>query len=132
MDALASMTMPFFVPIPDTEMVGVVNRLRAEGVAVDVAWEARRLTDLATAAQARNQYFGMDGGDVRTYALRLAELVPGSPEATSLLLKVGERMAWDAEAALEDGPPERADQLVRECLALVPDHPRCLAVSETL
>jgi hypothetical protein len=66
---------------------------------------------------------------VRTYAERLAVLQPGSGQAESLLLKVGERMAWDAEVALEEGGEGRAAALVQECLRLVPDHPRCLAVS---
>jgi hypothetical protein len=44
------------------------------------------------------------------------------------LLKVGERMAWDAEAALQDGSDEEAEELLTGCLDLVPDHPRCLAV----
>jgi len=79
-------------------------------------------------AQAQMRYYGLEGGDVRTYALRLAALQPDSPEARSLLLKVGERMAWDAEAALVDGPTGRAEELVRDCLALVPSHPRCQAV----
>jgi hypothetical protein len=39
-------------------------------------------------------------------------------------------MAWDAESALEGGGSERADELLDECLALVPDHPRCLALAE--
>jgi hypothetical protein len=69
---------------------------------------------------------------VKSYALRLADLVPESAEATSLLLKVGERMAWDAEAARVDGPPDRAQELVSQCLELVPDHPRCLEVSSQL
>jgi hypothetical protein len=57
---------------------------------------------------------------------------PDSPEAAALLRKVGEHMAWDAEAALVDGPPERASELVQECLELVPDHPRCTEVSGKL
>jgi hypothetical protein len=79
-------------------------------------------------AQALMRYYGLEGGDVRTYALRLAALQPDSPEAASLLLKVAERMAWDAEAALENGPTGRAEEIVRDCLALVPNHPRCEAV----
>ena len=67
---------------------------------------------------------------MQSYALRLAELDPESDDAASLLRKVGERMAWDAEAALEDGPPDQADELLRQCLELVPDHPRCLEVSQ--
>ena len=65
-------------------------------------------------------------------AQRLGELDPESSEAASLLRKVGERMAWDAEAALQAGPPGDAERLLRQCLELVPDHPRCLAVAESL
>jgi hypothetical protein len=66
---------------------------------------------------------------VQTYALRLGELDPESERVTALLRKVGERMAWDAEAALGDGVPERADELLQQCLELVPDHERCLSVT---
>jgi serine/threonine protein kinase len=130
--AAANVLMPFFATVQENEVTDVVRRLEAAGVAVDVSWEARRLTGLATAAQKANRYFGLEGGDVKSYALRLGELVPDSPEAASLLLKVGERMAWDAEAAVSDGPPELASQLISECLALVPDHPRCLEVSRSM
>ena len=41
-------------------------------------------------------------------------------------------MAWDAALAAVEGPPERAGELIRECLELVPDHPRCVEVSESL
>jgi hypothetical protein len=41
-------------------------------------------------------------------------------------------MAWDAEAALEDGAADSAKKLVDECLALVPDHPECKAVAAEL
>ncbi len=109
-----------------------MQTLRARGVSVDASWEVRRLTELAVRAQRRNRYYGLDGGDVRSYALRLAELSPASAVAASFLFKVGERMAWDAEAALQDGAPERADELVDRCLALVPDQPRCLSVAESL
>ncbi len=131
-DALAGLQTPFFVEVPPSDIPEMVRTLREAGADVDVTWEVRRLTDLAREAQARNRYFGLDGGDVRTYALRLAELVPDSPEAASLLLKVGERMAWDAEAALAEGPPEAARDLVDRCLALVAEHPRCIEVSERL
>ncbi len=120
---------PFFARVADNQLLEVVEGLRGAGVYVDTSWEIRRLRELATEAQARTRYYGLDGGDVRTYALRLAALQPESPEAESLLLKVGERMAWDAQVARVEGPTGRADQLVRECLELVPDHPRCLAVS---
>lgn len=129
LDAASELVMPFFASVPEAQLPETVGRLREAGVTVDVSWEAARLTSMAMEAQGRNRYFGLEGGDVQSYALRLAQLVPDSPEAASLLLKVGERMAWDAEAALAEGPPERAQELVRECLRLVPDHPRCLGVS---
>ena len=127
--ALAELRMPFTTIVPEGERAALVQRLRETGAGVDVSWEIRRLRDLAVDAQNRGRYFGFDGGDVRTYAIRLAELEPESGEAAALLRKVGERMAWDAEAALVDGPPERASELISECLELVPDHPRCLQLS---
>ena len=130
--AAASMLTPFYVPVPEGEVPDFVARLHSEGITVDASWELRRLTDLAVDAQEKNLYFDFEGGDVRSYALRLAELVPDSPEAASFLLKVGERMAWDAEAALQEGPPERARELIEECLELVPGHPRCVELSESL
>jgi hypothetical protein len=132
LDAASELVMPFYTPIADGDLADAVSRLREAGATVDVSWEASRLTSMALEAQSRNQYFGLEGGDVRTYALRLAQLVPDSPEAASLLLKVGERMAWDAEAALAEGPPEHAEELMRACLSLVPYHPRCLQVSGSL
>jgi hypothetical protein len=95
---------------------------------VDTSWEVSRLRASATEAQARARYYGLDGGDVVTFARRLAAIQPESAEARSLLLKVGERMAWDAEVALVEGPEGRAASLVEQCLQLVPEHPRCLAV----
>lgn len=127
--ALADVKTPFFVDVSEGDIPETVTRLRGAGATVDVSWEERRLMELAMAAQSRNRYFGVEGGDVKSYALRIANLVPESAEATSLLLKVGERMAWDAEAASIDGPPERAQELVNQCLELVPDHPRCLEVA---
>jgi hypothetical protein len=132
LDAASELVMPFYTHIEDGELADAVSRLREAGATVDVSWEASRLTSMALEAQSHNRYFGLEGGDVRTYAQRLAQLVPDSPEAASLLLKVGERMAWDAEAALAEGPPERARELVRECLSLVPHHPRCLQLSGSL
>jgi serine/threonine protein kinase len=132
LEAASDLQMPFFTPVAEGEIPTTVQRLREAGVEVDVSWEVGRLTQLAVEAQQRNRYFGLSGGDVRSFALRLAELVPGSPEAASLLLKVGERMAWDAEAALAEGPPERARELVEQCLSLIADHPRCIAVSGSL
>ncbi|MEQ1856808.1 MAG: serine/threonine-protein kinase [Longimicrobiales bacterium] len=126
--AIGPLVSPFFTRVAEGDLLGMVERLRDAGVFVDTSWEARRITELAAGAQATSRYYGLEGGDVRTYAQRLAALQPDSPEARSLLLKVGERMAWDAEAALTDGPPGRAEELVRECLALVPEHPRCQAV----
>jgi len=127
---LADFRTPFFMRLAEGRIPDFVSRLAGNGVSVDASLEIRRLTDLAVEAQARSRYFGVAGGDVKSYALRLADLDPDSDEAASLLLKVGERMAWDAESALEGGPSERADELLDECLALVPDHPRCLALAE--
>ena len=62
-------------------------------------------------------------------AAEVPDFQPENAEAASLLLKVGERMAWDAEAATTDGAPERASELVQTCLELVPDHARCLEVA---
>jgi serine/threonine-protein kinase len=127
--AIGPLVSPFFVSVSEAQLPEIVRELRDGGVYVDTSWEVRRLRDLASGAQARSRYYGLEGGDVRTYATRLAVLQPESREAESLLLKVGERMAWDAEVALEEGPEGRAAELVQQCLALVPDHPRCLAVS---
>jgi hypothetical protein len=126
--AIGPLVSPFFTSVSETQLPEVVQQLRGSGIFIDTTWEVRRLRELAAAAQTRGRYYGLDGGDVRTYAQRLAVLQPESAEATSLLRKVGEHMAWDATAALDEGPEGRAAELVRECLALVPDHPRCLAV----
>ena len=127
--AVGPLVSPFFTPVSETDLPATVAELRDAGIAVDTSWEVRRLRELAAGAQAALRYYGLDGGDVRTYALRLAALQPDSPEARSLLLKVGERMAWDAEVAMAEGPSGRARELVRECLELVPDHPRCRSVA---
>ena len=127
---LADFMTPFFMAVDEGDVAELVRELRGQGVSVDTSWEIQRLTNLATQAQARSRYFDLAGGDVQTYAARLAELDPESDEAASLMRKVGERMAWDAQAALADGPPEQADELLRQCLELVPDHPRCLEVSQ--
>jgi Protein kinase domain len=119
---------PFFMSLKESDFPATVQKLRRAGAFVDTSWEARRLEDLAVQAQDHARYYDLDGGDVRSYALKLGAIQPGSAVARSLLLKVGERMAWDAEAALEDGSSAKAQELVRQCLALVPDHPRCLAV----
>ncbi len=130
--ALETVLTPFYVPVLEGDIPEMVERLRASAISVDVSWEVRRLTDLAVEAQRHGRYFGLQGGDVTSYALRLAELEPESQEAASLLRKVGERMAWDADLATREGSPEQAEELVRQCLVLVPDHPRCLEVSASL
>ena len=124
---LADYRTPFFASLGEGDIPRTIRELRARGVEVDASWEVRRLTDLAVEAQRRSRYYGLAGGDVRTYAQRLAELEPGSEVAASLFLKVGERMAWDADAARAEGAPERAAEILAECLELVPEHPRCLA-----
>jgi len=43
--------------------------------------------------------------------------------------EVAEHMAWDADAALQDGEAARAQELARSCLELVPGHPRCTALA---
>jgi serine/threonine-protein kinase len=119
---------PFKVPVAEADLAAAVADLRAAGVELDTSWEVARLVALAQQAQAAGRYFGRDGEDVKSLAQRLAALEPGNAEAKSLLLKVAERMAWDADAALQDGEPDRARQLQEACLALVPAHPRCASV----
>lgn len=125
---IAGIPAPFSVPVREDDAPGVVKGLRGTGLEVNTAWEVARLVRLAQEAQAQMRYFDRPGMDVRSYALRARTLDPGSPEARSLLLKVAERMAWDAEAALQDGSPEAAQELVQGCLSLVPDHPGCQAM----
>ncbi|MGD8600392.1 MAG: serine/threonine-protein kinase [Gemmatimonadota bacterium] len=129
---LGPLVSPFFVSVPESQVPELVEELRADDVFVDASWEVARIRGLVQQAQARSQYYGLAGGDVQTYAQRLEAVEPDSGEARSLLLKVGEHMAWDAEAALEDGSQARATELVDGCLELVPDHPRCLAVQDEL
>ncbi|MDH3206395.1 MAG: serine/threonine protein kinase [Gemmatimonadota bacterium] len=129
---LGPLVSPFFLSVPESEIPQAVAELREANVFVDTTWEIQRLRDLVIRAQSRTQYYGIAGGDVQSYALRLAAVEPESGEARSLLLKVGERMAWDASAALADGSADEAEGLVRQCLVLVPDHPRCRAVSQEL
>jgi aminoglycoside phosphotransferase (APT) family kinase protein len=126
--AVGPLVSPFFTPVSEADLVAKVRELRDADVYVDTSWEVRRLRELAAGAQAATRYYGLEGGDVRTYALRLAALQPDSREARSLLLKVGERMAWDAEVALAEGPSGRAQELIRQCLELVPGHARCSSV----
>jgi hypothetical protein len=120
---------PFRVPVSEEEMPGLVADLRASGVQVDASWEVGRLLERAIRAQREMRYFGHDGDDVRGYAERMATLEPASPEARSLLLKVAERMAWDADAAFQAGSTGVAQSLLRECRAVVPGYPRCEAVA---
>lgn len=129
---LGPLVSPFFVRVPESDVPQTVAELREAGVFVDASWEVLRLRDLVSEAQSRSRYYGVAGGDVESYAQRLAAIEPGSGEARSLLLKVGEHMAWDAEAALSDGSPDQAGELVGACLRLVPDHPRCTSVSAEL
>lgn len=131
-DAAAGLLTPVFAPVDEEAMPEAARRLADAGVSVDVSWEVVRLRALAVEAQERGRYFSAGGDDVASFALRLRELSPDSPEATSLLLKVGERMAWDASAALDEGAPDRAAELVSGCLDLVPAHPRCTAVADQL
>ncbi|HET9948676.1 MAG TPA: serine/threonine-protein kinase, partial [Longimicrobiales bacterium] len=126
--AVGPLISAFFVSASEGELPALVAELRAAGVYVDTSWETRRLTQLAQRAQAGSRYYGMAGGDVLTFARRLAALEPSSREAHSLLAKVAERIAWDADAALQDGLRVTAEELVAECLEIVPDHPRCRAV----
>jgi len=121
---------PFRVRVGEEEVPGAVARLRTAGLAVDTSWEVARLIAMAASAQSRTRYFGHEGEDVRSYAERAVDLDPESAEARSLLLKVAEHMAWDAAAARQDGSADVAERLVRECLALMPEHPGCEAAAE--
>ena len=125
--AMGFIPAPFRVLISEAEILGTVEELRSAGLDVDTSWEVARLIGLAASAQAQTRYFGRDGDDVRGFAERAAALEPESQEARSLLLKVAERMAWDAEAALQDDAPDVAEALIRECLSMLPDHPGCIA-----
>ena len=120
---------PFSVPLEAPMKAEAVTRLRSAGLTVDTGWEVARLVGLAGEAQSRLRYFGTAGDDVRSYADQLTTLDPDSEIAQSLYLKVAERMAWDAAAAAQDGEADRAEQLVRECLALVPGHAGCAAAA---
>lgn len=131
-EAASGLLSPVLASVAESDIPEAVRRLQAAGATVDASWEIHRLRGLATDAQERGRYFGVDGGDVASYALRLRELAPDSPEAASLLLKVGERMAWDASAALREGEESRAAELVSGCLDLVPGHPRCSAVADEM
>lgn len=101
-------------------------------MAVDASVEVDRLIGAAVEAQRELRYFGDGGATVRDLAGRALALDPESEEARALLRKVGERMAWDADAALGDGAPDEARALVDECLRIVEGHPRCVAVARGL
>ena len=126
--SLGPLPLPYEVAVGEDEVAAVVADLRASGLTVNTAYEVARLVGLAADAQAATRYFGAEGTDVRSYAARIAALEPESAEANSLFLKVAERMAWEAEAAVQDGSPYTAQQLVEACLAMVPGHPSCTAV----
>jgi len=119
---------PFRVTIGNDARLEAVRALRDGGVDVDVSVETRRLIDQARSAQADLRYFGEDGNDVRSFAEQARLFDPDNAEARSLLLKVGERMAWDAEAASAEGEAARADELISRCLEMVPEHPRCTSL----
>jgi len=122
---VAFLSVPFHVPLAEDRMADAVAGLRRAGVEVDTSWEVSRLIRLAAGMQARRRYFGHGGDDVQGYASRAAAIDPDSPEARSLLRKVAERMAWDAEALLQDGSGDKARALLQACLDLVPGYPRC-------
>ncbi len=122
-------TLAFRSDVAQGERLAVVETLRAAGTTVDASWEVDRLVERAAMAQSELRYFGSPDTDVRSYAEQAAAFDPESAAAQSLLLKVAERMAWDAEAAAEEGSSERARELASDCLALVPEHTRCRAVA---
>lgn len=125
--AVGPLSVPFHAPLtgdPGT----AVSELRAAGIDVDTSWEVARLIGLAERAQAAGRYFDGGSEDVRTYATRAAALAPDDAAARSLLLKVGERLAWDADAALAEGKTDEAEALLGACREVVADHPRCAAV----
>ena len=116
---------PFRLPLDESALVPTLEELRAAGLDVDTTWEVARILSLAAEAQAAGRYFGAEGRDVLSHARRLLTLEPDSPEARSLVLKVAERMSWDADAAAQDGDGERANALRAACLEVAPGHPRC-------
>jgi serine/threonine protein kinase len=125
--SLGPIPLPYQVPLDGSDRAEVVRDLEGAGLDVNTSYEVARLVGLAAGAQSDSRYFGTEGSDVRSYAELVSALDPENSEARSLFLKVAERMAWEAEAALEDGSSARAQELVAECLALVPEHPRCSA-----
>ncbi len=119
---------PFRVALADDAKAAAVEQLRSSGLNVDTSWEVARLVGMAREAQAQMRYLGDGSDDVRGYAERIAEFDPASAEARSLILKVAERMAWDAQAARADGSTDQANALIAECLTMVPGHLSCVSV----
>lgn len=126
--AMGPLEAPFRVQLSQGELPEAVAALDAAGVEVDTSAEVARLVALAAEAQRDLRYYHAAGEDVREYALRAVNLDPMRPEPRSLLLKVAERMAWDAHAMAADGDANASVALVGECLALVAEHPGCLAL----
>lgn len=126
--AVGPLQAPFRVPLPADELSRAVASLEAVGVEVDTSAEVARLVGLAAEAQRLMRYYHDSGEDVREYALRAEGLDPTRPEPRSLLLKVAERMAWDAQAMAAEGDANASEELVEECLALVAEHPGCMAL----
>lgn len=121
---------PFSVSLEGVDETDLVASLRSLGLEVDTSREVARLIRDAQTAQRRMTYYGDPGSDVKSLALQARALDPESREAHSLLLKVAERLAWDADASIQEGDPEGARELARECLQLFPDHQGCLAFLE--
>ncbi len=128
LSVLGFLPAPFRTPVPEEALPEALQGLRSAGAEVNTWGRVSGLLDEAVRAQKDLRYFGFDGADVRSFAERILALEPESPEAASLLRKVAERMAWDAEAALQGGEVGEAGGLLEECLALVPDYPRCVAL----
>ncbi len=116
---------PFRVPVSPDSLGGLLRTLRNQGVQVFTWGAVAPLLAEAARAQRDLRYYGYPGQDVESYARRLLELDPLSPEGRSLLRKVAERMSWDAEDAQARGDPVGAQRLRERCRALVPEHPRC-------
>ncbi|NIP60711.1 MAG: hypothetical protein GWM92_20070, partial [Gemmatimonadetes bacterium] len=129
---LGFLTAPVRAPLAEGRRAAAVEALREAGVVVDASLEVDRLIEAAAEAQREMRYFGEGRETVRNLAQRALALDPESEDAVALLRKVAERMAWDADAALGEGAPERARELVDECLGLVDGYPRCVAVTREL
>ena len=124
LSALGVAPAPFHVALTG-DPAPTVEQLRAAGVTVDTSWEVARLIQAAAGAQSAGRYFDAGADDVRSYALRVAALDPGNPAARSLLRKVAEHLAWDADVARRGGATAEATRLLGACLELVPGHPGC-------